>query len=150
MPNAKEHKQIAQVAGLVTALIRARDQKELAILIEGVGGFFGGRLGGLIPDLIDPPINPNHRSVGHGVLPNLTVGLLAFNRLDDWQRWFRDFATEQLDLRERATDAFEQILRTVAWAVCHFIAGAIAGYLAGHTSHLILDAGTPRSLPVIG
>ena len=63
MPGRKEHIVIsastAVAANIVMQLLESEDQKidPTEVLLAG----FFGALGGVLPDLIEPAVNPNHR-----------------------------------------------------------------------------------------
>jgi len=53
-------------------------------------------------------------------------------------------------MRVRSSSPLEQFFLWLAECACRFLTGAIAGLLAGYASTLVLDAFTPRSLPLFG
>jgi len=75
-----------------------------------------------LPDKLEPAIHPNHRQFFHGVVFAAGVGYATY-RAYKWQ----------------PTDDWERILR---WLV---IIGGVA-----YLTHLVLDAGTAKSLPLVG
>jgi membrane-bound metal-dependent hydrolase YbcI (DUF457 family) len=77
---------------------------------------------GTLPDLLEPATNPNHRQLLHSIL---FAGFLCYglNRLYDWEP-----RTESERVRKYAL----------------LFAGGANGI------HLVMDAMTPKSLPVIG
>ncbi len=75
-----------------------------------------------LPDIIEPAIHPHHRQFFHSVA---FAGLLVALGIEVY-RW-------------KPEKPFEQIVRAAA-----LIAGA--SYLA----HLVMDARTPRSIPLVG
>ena len=77
---------------------------------------------GKLPDLLEPATNPHHRQFCHSVL---TAGMVSFG-LSEVFKW-------------DANSALEKVIRGTA---------LIAGF--SYLSHLVLDATTPRSLPLIG
>lgn len=77
---------------------------------------------GELPDILEPATNPHHRQFCHSLVVLATVGY-GVKKVYDW----------------KPEDSAGEFWRTIA--LC-------AG--AGYISHLVLDALTPRSLPVIG
>ena len=149
MPNQREHLDYAGICGAGAAVYYAQEQDLLVMLAEVVGGYFAGRFGGRLPDLIDPPTSPNHRSFGHGVVPN---GLVAANFYDfavELQRDVRRWAAEAKARGQRCEDPLERLLELGLYFLLHMVAGAIAGLPAGHLSHLLADSVTKKSLPLI-
>ena len=69
MSNRAEHIAVAVPAGIASSLYKAPAANGSAILWETMGGAFGAVPGTVLPDLIDVPSCPNHRSVAHGVVP---------------------------------------------------------------------------------
>lgn len=86
-----------------------------------VGGGLGATLGTL-PDVIEPADHPNHRQFFHGWV---FATMLAYSgyKLYKW----------------KPEEPWQEIVRKVGLI-------AISAYLI----HLMMDAGTPKSLPVIG
>ncbi len=149
MPNRRQHAAFGLGVGMAYAGYKARYGNNLHILLEGAGGAAGGWLGGPCPDSLEPATNPNHRGPAHGILPVVTVGGLALNRLDSAQKWLRDQAE-----RCRCARLGAQSPAAAAWYglwewVCYILAGALAGFVAGYASHVVLDFRTPRCLPII-
>lgn len=65
MSDRKVHTVVGGVAGGIGYLIlRDIDFEELDFL-DLVAASVGGILGGIVPDFIDPPNNPNHRAFAH-------------------------------------------------------------------------------------
>ena len=60
----------------------ASNEKPLNVLIEAAGGAAGGWLGARLPDMIDPPTSPRHRSIGHGIIPTGSAGYLFLSNLN--------------------------------------------------------------------
>lgn len=59
-----------------------------AIMSENVGadlwkavcyGLVGGAVGGILPDIVDPPTDPFHRGIGHGIMPLAIMPIVAFS-----------------------------------------------------------------------
>jgi len=122
MPRYDEH---FETAAIVSALARAglelhRNPRipPVELVLKSAFSAIVGGVGGVLPDLIEPGNNPNHRGAGHSVGMG---ALLAYLHREIW-------ANPTID------PGFKQ-----------FIADLVFGYV----SHLALDAGTPRGLPLI-
>ncbi len=150
MPSRRVHTMAGGVAGATYAAVRSRTESPAHQLLESIGGVVGGIFGGRLPDVFDPPMNPWHRSLGHAVVPTAIAGRFIYDSLDETQRWLRAKATE-FDQRARyARTESERLWCVSVAAACRLVSGIIAGFLAGYGSHLLLDALTPRSVPVFG
>ena len=149
MPNRREHVRIAELSGGCAAAYAARNQELLAMLAEVLGGYLAGRFGGKLPDIIDPPTSPNHRSIGHGVLPNGIAVAKLYNFAIELQQDVRQWAAEAKQRAERTDDPAERLIEFGLYLLLHMVAGAIAGLPAGHISHLLADSMTKKSLPLI-
>jgi len=77
---------------------------------------------GKLPDILEPALHPHHRQFCHSFVMLLSIGY-GMKRAYEWE----------------PKDNIDKFLRCIA--LC-------AG--AGYISHLVLDASTPRSLPLIG
>lgn len=149
MSNRSTHAAFAIPSGGALAMYQARSQSPTHQLIEISAGLLGGYVGGRLPDLVDPPDSPNHRGIGHSIFSITVAGTIIFNKLSDWQEWFRELA-DKAKLRAEATaDQFLRALFLIAEGVLRGIAGLIAGVIGGYTSHLALDFMTPCSLPLV-
>jgi hypothetical protein len=101
------------------------------------------------PDRIEPASRgPRHRSYAHGVGAGALIASLP---IGEWQVGLRAKGAEYdalaAGLPENA--AMRAVWRILAWC-CYALAGLIAGMQAGYLSHLVADALTPASLPILG
>ena len=136
--------------GAAVALALAEDHRPLAAGLEALGGALAGDLGGQLPDEFDPPLHGYHRSLGHGVVPCLTAGRAMAAKVTVWQRSIRsEGALNEQRWRLGVTEN-ERLDGFVRMIVCRLLVGALPGLIAGYASHLVLDLGTPRRLPLIG
>jgi membrane-bound metal-dependent hydrolase YbcI (DUF457 family) len=83
-----------------------------------------GAIAGLVPDILEPAINPNHRALFHSLLTGAAI-IYAGKKTSD-------------SLRLPAGD------NKSAW-----LALATFAFVAGYGSHLGADALTPKGLPLI-
>ncbi|WP_420127129.1 metal-dependent hydrolase [Longimicrobium sp.] len=147
MPGRATHVKVGTAAGVGMGLFHARDETGFAWLSEVAGAAWGGKVGGLAPDVLEPARSPCHRSSAHSVLALLGVSLASLEAA-------RRYCRTQADAC--AVRRADQTLSTVQQAVAllleflwRFLAGALGGMQAGYVSHLVLDAATPMSLPLI-
>jgi hypothetical protein len=148
MPNRRVHQAIGAAAGAGYAACRVRSENASHDWAEVLGGTFGGILGGAMPDQIDPPVNPRHRSLGHGVIPSVAVVKLYYGRLDHIQARLRGNADEHTARAKSIENRGARFIHHVLSLIFRLLAGAAAGLLAGYVSHLALDALTPSGLPL--
>lgn len=149
MPNQKTHRPLGAGCGLAVALYRAREQAPRNALVEAMGGAAGGLIFSMIPDWIDPPIHPGHRSLGHGVAPNVGIIYWYINNLDAWQSTLRKWAHEHTEAARFAESEAAQVWHVLSELLCRLAVGFVAGAGAGYVSHLALDATTRRGLPIV-
>lgn len=145
MPNRQVHVPVGIASGAAVAVWCARDQRLEYAIAEMVGGALGGWAGSRLPDIIDLPSHPNHRSIGHGVLPCGVALAEAVRRLPDLQAYLR----EQASVREAVCPGGRDERLSLSSILLRFLAGASAGFVAGYASHLALDAPSSKSLPLI-
>jgi len=149
MSNREVHALAAIPAGGLCAAYQARNQTAPGQVIEVFGGLLGGYAGGRFPDLIDPPVCPDHRGIGHSIFSITIAGTIIYKKLSDWQDWFRNLADEARLRADSAQDDFWKGVFRLAEFLLRFVAGLIAGVIGGYASHLALDFMTPCSLPLV-
>lgn len=149
MPSRHVHRQAGAVAGVAYAGYLAWDQPGPHMYAEAAGGLLGGIGGGLLPDCIDAPSCPRHRAEAHSVSITGVVGSVFNDQLPGWQGALRDNAHRYARLRAASPSLLPQIGYGLLEFFFHFLAGALAGLLAGYVSHLALDSLTPSSLPIL-
>lgn len=147
MPNRTVHMATSSFVGTITALRMSESQPSDHRLHEVVGGFLGGLAGGRLPDVIEPPLHPNHRGFAHSVTATAAVLKAGQEYLESSQQWLRDRA-DSLELRAASLPANSlaaALLKLIA-SMCRIAAGFLAGLAAGYLTHVVLDAFTPRSV----
>jgi hypothetical protein len=149
MPNCPFHIATSTPAGAGYAFYKANNQSDLAKLLETAGGALGGYLGGILPDRIDPPFHPGHRSLGHGFVPVAAATTFWNQGLDGWQNQLRRLADEHGYRRLLSTDPAGTAWHAFAEWALRLLSGFLAGLGAGYVTHVALDFGTPRCLPLI-
>jgi len=155
MPNAPTHSLAGTLSGGTLALYRAREQAPWHQALETLGGALAGYAGGRAPDsaFIDPAtLGPNHRRFGHSWVVLAGGVYVADAVISAWERFCRKRA--EAAAHRLATDpTIDGLTRAglmMLEGVWRIAAGALAGFIAGYTSHLVLDAFTARSLPAFG
>ena len=147
MPNRQVHVAVGAVVGAATAAARATHWSSPDPTIEAIAGLVGGLLGATLPDYFEPALTPRHREVLHSVVAG---GALAAATFKAWEvacrnqcrEWERVVATHMPGCEERLRAERNALLWRLAAA---FLVGLAAGYV----SHLVLNAGTPNSIPVL-
>lgn len=147
MPNRTTHLVTSSFVGTVTAWSLSEEQPSDHRLHEVVGGFLGGLAGGRLPDVIEPPLNPNHRGFAHSVSASAAILKVGQESLESAQQWLRSRA-DVLDARAEALppNSLGRALSKLLASLCRIAAGFLAGLIAGYLTHVVLDAGTPRSV----
>ncbi|MGO9519848.1 MAG: hypothetical protein ACLPND_22650 [Candidatus Korobacteraceae bacterium] len=105
--------------------------------------------GGLLPDWIDTPCSPHHRAEAHSLSLTDTLGYVIKDQLPAWQDSLRRNAEYYSQVRAASPALLSQIGYGILEFLFRFLAGALAGLLAGYASHLVLDSLTPNSLPIL-
>jgi hypothetical protein len=150
MPNKGTHQVAGTLAGSGMALLLSNGQPANDRIAECIGGALGGCLSGRMPDIIDTPNSPNHRSVAHGVAPCTALMGAYASQLESIQSFFRAHADRQEALAKQAHTTVAELWHYFLELLCRLLAGAAAGVLGGYGSHLALDGLTPQSLPLVG
>lgn len=119
-------------------------------IVEAIGGAIGGYVGGKLPDVIDPPIHPGHRSIGHGVIPVGAVGNYYVENVGAWQEELRRLARECAAAAAECDSDAGRAKYLLLELFFQLAAGFIVGVGAGYASHLAMDLCTPRRLPLLG
>ena len=149
MPNRPVHALTSMPAGAAYSLYKSNNQSGLATALESAGGALGGYLGGILPDWIDPPLHPGHRSLVHGLTPVPTGAAFWYRNLDDWQNHLRQVADQHAYGRAMSTDLASTAWHAFAEWVLRLLSGFLAGFGAGYITHVALDFATPRCLPLL-
>lgn len=149
MPNRSVHLAAAVPIGTMIAAHKARKFSGLQYLAEVAGGAIGGAAGGLGPAWVDPPNSPFHRGAGHSPAVSCILTGLASRRIDAWQTWLREEAARFRLLQNLVADPLVRAFYGVCYVLVCLVSGALVGFLGGWGSHLALDFGTVRSLPLV-
>jgi len=149
MPNRPVHLAAAVPLATFVAAHKARELNGLRYVAEVAGGALGGAIGGLGPDWVDPPTSPFHRGVGHSAAVSCVLAVLASRRIDSWQARLREEAARLRSLHRVAVDPLLRAFYGICYVLMCLVSGALVGFLVGWGSHLALDFGSVRTLPLI-
>lgn len=164
MANRRTHRRVGRVAGTVYAAHRAKDQKVSHFITESIGGAVGGDIGSTVADWLEPAVSSWHRGTAH----SCAAGGVVLS-LGDTLAQSEIFCRAQAERYTAQRSALEMVphptlpntfvpapgnMLTNLWLLaCEFFWHALAGFTnglaAGYISHLVLDAGTPRSIPLL-
>jgi membrane-bound metal-dependent hydrolase YbcI (DUF457 family) len=148
MPGYKVHSICGGASGLAAGLMSLelvpQEHRTMHLAACTLGGVLGGRL----PDLLEPATSPNHRGVCHSGIA--VTGLIAAVQAN-WQAVCRERAVAcdnvALSLPADSSERANEEMKALLWRA---FASLLTGLVAGYASHLLLDAGTERSLPLLG
>jgi hypothetical protein len=149
MANGAVHVEAGLVVGGAAAFASSADRTGYERLVEVIGGVLAGRAGAMLPDRIDPPTHPRHRSLGHGVLPNIGIWSYVLSHAHEFQELLRSKAAEQRQARDWAQCWWEKLCCLLLELGYLLLSGGIVGLPAGYVSHLALDSFTPCGLPLL-
>ncbi len=121
MPNQITHSVAGALSGLIVAMFDKKDDHET--LHDPFLATAVGAISGRLPDILEPALrNPHHRQFFHSFVVLVAAGY-GLKKVYEW----------------KPEDNFEAFVRRAL-----LFAGT------GYISHLLLDAATARSLPIIG
>lgn len=161
MPGRRTHQVVGTLAGTATGAYRSRNQKPEHRLPEILGGAFGGYVGSTFADYLEPAVSSWHRGPAHSG----GTGAMVLASIDMFAKW-EAFCRSQADrcaaiptvrvatphgtvFVASLGSPVDQLFRALAELFWRFLAGIPAGFGASYVSHLALDAGTPRSIPLL-
>jgi hypothetical protein len=150
MPNCTLHLHSSSGAGVVFASHKFLGSNEMHGFLELLGGAFGGGVGGILPDRVDAPVHPRHRSMANAIIPVAAAAAFWANGLDTWQSHLCLLADRHAWVQAVSSDPLVRAWHAFLESVLRVLAGFIAGFGAGYLTHLAFDFGTPRCLPLIG
>jgi hypothetical protein len=147
MANKGTHAAVGATCGCGLAYYRSEGHSPADQFLASIGGLLGGWAGARFPDLIDVPLSPNHRSHAHSVVGGVGITAKAKELLLSWEN---DLRRHLQDVRARKTNAatdWDRMCLSVTEILLQIGIGVLSGLIAGHISHLALDAFTPKGLP---
>lgn len=119
------------------------------LLHQLIGLSIGGYLGARLPDILDPPTNPRHRSLGHGILPcTYSLNFLWESLSPEWEIFFIKKAEYFQRLHNNSSDPFMKVIYFLLMQLSHFFVWMCKGLIIGYASHLLSDFTTPMGLPI--
>lgn len=98
MSNSGMHFIIGAVASLLTYAVLKQQRNEQLTWEEAIPVALIGGTVGVLPDIIDPPKGPNHRSIGHSVAGGTGLSILGIgiNENPNIQQPYKDFLTSMI------------------------------------------------------
>lgn len=153
MPGRREHDAMGAIVGLLTGLATMGEVPEDMRLLYVIGSTVGGVGGARLPDILEPGVSSWHRRTCHSLTVGGFLGRAALVPPLAMQSYVRRVRSGAFDLRARRKSlpsgdgSAASLWRAEAGR--YFLLGAAAGAIPGYLSHLALDAGTPRYLPII-
>lgn len=130
MPDRRFHLAAAASVGAGYAAFKSQNQSGLSCLIESTGGAIGSAFGGVLPDVIDPPIHSRQVPVSRGAV--------LWASLDSFQVALRRQAEcHPLDAA-CSGNWISAAAHSLAELLLRLLAGFLAGFGAGYLSHVIL------------
>ena len=148
MPRRDVHEVWGMTSGVAAAFLLMPKEDNAGLMAELLGAVVGGNIGGRAADILEPALTPNHRAVAHS---GLAVAALVQLARSGMIAGCRDQSTacqsRALDLSRSAEQRSTDRVHDLLWRVA---AGLLIGFIAGYSSHLLLDAGTKRGLPLLG
>jgi hypothetical protein len=164
MADRKAYRRAGRISGAVYAAHRAKGQGVTNFLVETASGAFGGDVGALAADWLEPATSSWHRGTAHscaagGVILSLgevLAGVETYCRQQADQK-----AAERKTLQTTQDPAqpnlfvatpnssLTQLWLTICELFWRAVTGFVNGLTAGYISHLVLDAGTARSIPLL-
>lgn len=138
---------VGALVALVLALRSSQQGEGVDVVAQTIGGLVGGKLGSRLPDAIEPPTSSWHRSTAHSLVATTTVATVGIAKSNDLAEQLRAAGR---DARTRATQAPDAAgTYTLLRLLSGFMAGVATGVPGGYVSHTLLDASTPRSIPLL-
>jgi hypothetical protein len=146
MPRKNEHIGIALFAQLAIEMIKPSPLNGDDRFWDVVGACLGATFGGVLPDILEPALTPNHRQFAHGIIPAAAVAHFGKGAHCEGCDSLYAWAHEAPMLIGAVSAASDSAPRWLRFAIAGFFRGVPVGYL----SHLLADFGTPRGLPLVG
>jgi hypothetical protein len=148
MANRKTHAIAGFASGAVAAGYSARDLGPEYLIPEIISGGIGGMLGGIAPDVLEPAIHSWHSSVAHSGASGLT-GAIATKQCATLQKQCRLESQHHDQLRHASENDWTRFWHAMISFLWLLLSGLIVGLPAGYLSHLVLDAASPRGIPLV-
>lgn len=149
MPNRKTHDTAGALSGAGYGAYRARNQEPAKLAFAAIGGALGGLAGSKVPDILEPANSPNHRDTCHSVLVSGLIVRHAPGMCKDWEEFWWQEADRLKALRLQTKNSLEEFLCVLGEGVSMLMAGVLPGLCAGYVSHVALDSGSKKSIPLV-
>lgn len=153
MADGRTHQGVAVLAGAVAGFYSARDLDGAPAIARIVGAILAAKIGGALPDVLEPATHSWHRGTFHSVAALMGSGYLMMDPPVRAREWLAGLEEAAVRLRrEWETLSPGHPDRSGIWMremFYHVVVGAAAGLVVGYVSHLLLDANTPRRLPLL-
>lgn len=148
MSNRADHIVAGALASGCMATYLNKNDPSPDFLTDALSIFIGGWIGSKLPDIIDPPTSPRHRSIGHGMIQSSLLTRKALSIIPVFRKACFDASAEYEVKASKETGIWNLFYRLISF-VFKFMAGLAPGILAGYVSHLALDFSTPMCLPLL-
>lgn len=148
--DGKTHRIVGAVAGVGTTIACRHFERRDLRLFEVVGAGFGGVLGGMLPDVLEPATSSYHRQFAHSAAATGGLICAAAKTLGNVRNRL-DAKADELYARAQASDNWlERILLYLGSFLLDGLTGFLTGLAGGYVSHVALDSMTPRGIPLLG
>jgi hypothetical protein len=142
MPGRATHRRVGVTTAVGVGVWRLKPDESFA---SGAGFLLGcaagGYAGSVAPDVLEPALTPLHRCMCHSMAALGGIGHGAMGLLE-WADRTRSGPITGADGVPRTATPADEFLRSL-------LVGFAVGFVAAYASHLVLDARTPLSLPLI-
>lgn len=135
MPNGGTHNTAGSILGAIAYLMIQNKSEEKGKVDAGelILSIVIGASSARIPDILEPPFNPNHRAFFHSLVFGGVTGYVAV------QAW--------KDLQARRSE--RMVLGSQKWSLNEFVDIAIVIGCGSILLHIIMDGFTPKGLNII-
>ena len=149
MPGYREHQRLGGPIGGLTALVFAAEQPPALALIEALGGWWAGEKAATLPDVFEPGTSSHHRGPAHSLSLTAYGTTSVFQQTRDIQNQLRFAAQQCFQTAQLSQNGVQQIICGTLGLFRHSAAGALPAIPASYASHVLLDAATPRGVPML-
>jgi hypothetical protein len=149
MPGYREHRRVGGPVGGITALSFAADQPSALAFVEALGGWWAGESVSTLPDVFEPGTSSHHRGPAHSISMTAYGATMVFRQTREIQNQLRFAAQQCFQTAQLSQNGLQQMLCATFGLLFHFAAGALPAIPASYASHVLLDAATPRGVPVV-
>lgn len=146
VPRKSEHIGFALIAQLTVELLKPSTLQDSDRFWDVVGACLGASFGGVLPDILEPALTPNHRQFAHGIIPAAAAAHFGRGAHREGCDSLYTWAHEAIQTSEETCGSDDSLPRSLRFLIAGFFRGVPIGYL----SHLVADFGTPRCLPLVG